>query len=135
MKIHHILKLIVLIAAASSAWAASPCDGVNRSLTKERKAALAPVIAKQLGVERVDVLQSFRTGEWSIILVETYQSDEPFVFYAHDPATSRYITLWSGAARTDEEKEIREWTLKNAPAIPSHLARCFAWHVTKDHDE
>ena len=133
-RLNRILGVAVFIAAASSAWAASPCEGVNRSLTDERKAALAPEIAKQLGYKSVDVLQSFQTGTWSIIYVDTHESDETFLFYAHDPVKSRYITEWSGAAAIFEEHAIKRWTLKNAPGIPISLASCFAWHVTKDRD-
>ncbi len=125
------LQVVVLIAVASLAWAASPCDGVNRSLTNERKAALSPVIAKQLRYRSVDALQSFKLGDWNIIFVDTHESDETFVFYAHDPLTNRYITLWSGAARIEEEQALKEWALKNAPGIPHRLAGCFAWRVTK----
>src|SRR5271168_1716686 len=97
--------------AASSAWAASPCDGVDRSLTNKRKVALAPEIARQLDASSVDVLQSFRTGDWSIIYVDSHKADEAFLFSAHDPLTHHYITLWSGAAAYNEEKETEEWVL------------------------
>jgi len=104
---------------------------VDRTITSARKENLAPQIAQQLGVARVDVLQSFRSGDWSIIYVATNQSDDVFLFYSRDPLISRYITMWSGAASTNEEQNIRDWTLKNAPDIPQNLASCFAWHVTK----
>ncbi len=116
-------------------WAASPCDGVNRSLTNGRKALLAPAIARQMGYKSVDVLQSFRSGDWSIIYVDTHESDETFLFYAHDPLTSRYVALWSGVAFINEEQSIKDGILKDAPGIPPTLAGCFAWHVTKDRDK
>jgi hypothetical protein len=135
-KITLIMLFVIRAAGGSWAWAASPCDGVDRSLPNERKAALAPQIAKQLAKQldtaKVDVLESFQFRGWSIIYVDTHVSDETYLFYAHDPFTSRYITLWGGAAANFEETEIRNWTLKNAPGIPPKLASCFAWHVTKD---
>ena len=67
--------------------------------------------------------------------VDTHQSDEAFLFYARDPLTSHYITLWSGAAASNEEETIKDWTPKNAPNIPLKPASCFAWHVTKDRDK
>lgn len=118
--------------AVSSLWAASPCDGVDRRLTNERKATLAPAIAKELKVKRVDVLQSFRQDGWSIIYVDTHESDETFVFYAHDPMKNHYVTLWGGVALPEEERQIKRWVLKNAPGIPAPLAACFAWHVSKE---
>jgi len=126
--------IAAFVMATFGACAASPCDGVDRSLTTERSVALAPEIAEQEHVPMVDVLQSFRFRGWSIIYVNTYQSDETFLFYAHDPLSSHYITEWSGGARLDEEQTIRKWVRENAPGIPSKLAGCFAWHVTKDRD-
>ena len=130
----RIIAAAVFTVCASVAGAASPCEGVDRSLPVELRSPWALELAKQLGVSSVDVLQSFRLNGWSIIYVDTHRSDEAFLFYAHDPLTSHYITLWSGAAARDEEEDVKSWTLKNAPNIPLKLASCFAWHVTKDRD-
>jgi hypothetical protein len=128
----RIVKVVAIVASASvAAWSASPCDGVNRTLPVNRRMALAPVIAKQLHFQGVDVLRSFQFGDWGIFDVDTHETDETYVFYAHDPRTSHYVALWSGAARNNEERAINAWTLKNAPRIPHRLATCFAWHVTK----
>ncbi len=131
----RISQVVCLLGAAAPAWGGSPCDKVSRALLSERKAVLAPEIAKQLNVKSVDVLQSFQLGSWQIIYVDTHESDEPFLFYSGDPLIRRYVTMWSGAACMDEEPEIRAWTLKNAPGIPRRLASCFAWHVTKSRDQ
>jgi hypothetical protein len=104
---------------------------VDRNLTPQRKASLAPQIANQLQVKAVDILDSFQGQGWTIVYVETHQSDETYVFYSRDPMQSSYVTLWSGAARIDEERTIKAWVVKNAPGIPAKLAGCFAWHVTK----
>ena len=109
---------------------ASSCNDVDRSLTTARKLALAPAIAKQLKTSQVDVLQSFASGGWSIILVDSHDADEAFLFYSSDPLTSHYVSLWSGAAEVDEEQKIKDWAIKNAPSIPTKLANCFAWYVT-----
>ena len=133
----HLCKKVLqqsvwLFLSVLSVWAASPCDGVDRGLTNERKAALAPVIAKQLNVKRVDVLQSFRQGEWSIIYVDNHEWDNGFLFYSSDPLKNHYVTVWGGIALPQEEREIRKWTIKNAHGIPPRLAGCFAWHVTNE---
>lgn len=125
---------MLIFAALPVCASEPPCTSVSRSLTVERKEALSPAIAKQLGMPSVDVLQSFKFGDWSIIYVDTHQSDEVFLFYAHDPLTSHYVTMWSGGAARDEEESIRSWAVQNAPGIPAQLASCFAWHVTKDRD-
>ena len=131
-KLFRLFFIVAFTVATSAAWAATPCAGVNRGLTNARKVALAPRIAKQLNVLRVDVLESFQFGGWSFIYVDTHESDDAFLFYSHDPLTSRYLTLWGGSARIDEEQGIKDWTIKNASGIPPRLASCFAWRVTND---
>ena len=129
------LALVILIFIAfSTCVSASPCDGIDRSLPDSRKEDLAPEIAKQLHIQNANILQSFKLGKWNIIYVETYMSDEVFLFYAHNPLTSHYVAEWSGAAMSNEEKIIRAWVLKNVPGIPKKLAACFARHVTKGRD-
>ncbi len=126
--------LTAITVAISSVACASPCDGVDNGLNKERAVDLAPVIAKQLHVARVEVLKSFRMDNWSIIYVDTHVSDETFLFYARDPLTSQYINEWSGAATRYEGQIIKDWAIKNVPGIPIQLATCFAWYVTKSDD-
>jgi len=138
------LPLAILLAAvnlmfgcgqsASTKWGASACNGVDRALPNESKARMAGAIAAQLHAPAVEVLQSFRMGAWRIIYVDSPISDPPFLFFSGDPTSSRYVTLWSGAAAEDEAPAIYDWTLKNAPGIPQGLARCFAWHVTADRE-
>jgi hypothetical protein len=123
-----------LLLFATCAASASPCDGVNRSLTEDRKTQLAPVIAKQLNIESAEILQSYSYRGWYIIYVNTHMSDEAFLFFSTDPTKSKYLTTWGGGAAASEEPEIKQWVLKNAKGIPSKLAGCFAWHVTKGRD-
>jgi len=112
--------IAAFVVATFSALAASPCDGVNHSLTTERRAVLAPVIAKQEHRPIVDILESFSFGGWNIIYINTHQSDETFLFYEHDPFSSHYITEWSGAARIDEGQTIKKWAEKRAPGFPQN---------------
>ncbi len=130
-----IIALSILgVVVSTDAQSASPCDGVDRSLTSKGKAVLSPRIARQLHSQSVDILQSFRVDGWTILYVDSHEADEAFLFYSRNPAASNFITLWSGAARKDERSHIKDWTLKNAPGIPLKLAECFAWHVTNDRD-
>jgi hypothetical protein len=109
----------------------SPCDGIDQSLTAAAKMALAPTVAHQLHNATVDVLSSFRSGTWTILYINPHDADEAFLFYSGDPLTSRYVSLWAGAAAPNEESIIQKWIQANAPGAPSPLARCFAWYVTK----
>src|ERR1017187_2701114 len=126
--------LLIMGIATRPVWSQSPCDNVDRSFTDNSKVALAPVIARQLRAKKVDVLQSFRFDGWTILYVNSYDSDETFLFYQHDPLHTRYITMWGGAAASNEEQSIKNWTLKNAPVSPPKLASCLAGHVTNDRD-
>lgn len=123
---------VVLIVTTSVSYA-SPCDGIDRTIVIDR--AVSAEIAKQLHVSKVDVLQSFRNDAWSIIYINTHETDNAFLFYSRSPLVGHYITLWSGAASKDEEQEIADWVFHNAPGIPSKLAKCFAWHVTNNRDK
>lgn len=95
---------------------------------------MVPAISKQLHLPKVAVRQSFRNNDWNIIYVETFVSDETFLFFSGDPLNNHYITKWSGGASPSEEEDIRGWVKKNLPNIPEKLADCFAYHVTHDHD-
>ena len=120
-----------LISLAASA---SPCDGIDRTLPDARKLELAPVIAKQIKVRAVEVLQSYREQDWHIIYAKTQVSDNAFIFFKSDPFKSQYLVAWGGKADPDEEAEIAKWVKTKAKGIPPKLAQCFAWHVTKDRD-
>jgi hypothetical protein len=134
MKSFVVLSAIALTFSTANLpiRAENPCSGVDRTLPKERAKGLGPVIARQLDAKRAEISQSFRLDGWSILYVSTGEADDAFVFYSGDPMRSKYVTLWGGVALESEEKEIRAWTLKNAPGIPRILANCFAWHVTKE---
>ena len=108
---------------------AAPCDGVDRTLTDERKAELVPAIASQLHINEVTILGSFRYLGWYIIHAETPTSDPPFLFFNGDPVDHRYVALWSGAAMVGEGPTIKHWVLKNAQGIPTALASCFSYRV------
>lgn len=126
--------LIVMTWLLGGALHASPCTGIDRTLTDAQKHAWAPAIAHQLHVANVDVLQVFRAGEWRVIYVDTHVSDNGFLFYRNDPLHRTYVKTWAGAAMKDEEASIGQWVQQNVHGIPAQLAACFAWHVTQDRD-
>jgi hypothetical protein len=131
----QIVVFIVSVGIALPAWSMSPCDSVDQGLTDNSKAALAPVITRQLRAKTVDILQSFRFDGWTILYVDSHEADETFLFYSRDPLHSRYITMWSGAAASNEEQSIKNGMLKSAQGIPPRLAGCFAWYVTNNRKE
>ena len=127
------LFALLLLAVCSQA-SATPCGTVHQTLTNAQRVAWAPVLTKQLRVSSVSVSQSFALANWHIIYVETPDTDSPFLFFHGDPLNTHYVILWAGAARPQEEGAIKAWVIKNAPGIPTPLATCFAWHVTKVHN-
>jgi hypothetical protein len=129
------LVLLLIASAGAHATSHTPCEGVDRSLSIIYKSKLTSSLAKQLRVPNVDVLELMRYGGWSIVYVNAYNSDEVFLFYARSPLHSRYVNTWSGAAGVNEEVEMYEWVSQNIRGIPVQLARCFAWHVTKDRSQ
>jgi hypothetical protein len=81
---------------------ASPCTGIDRTLTDAQKHAWAPVIAKQLHVANVDVLQVFREGDWRVIYVDTHVSDNRLPVLSQRSAT-RHLRQYVGR-RGDERR-------------------------------
>ena len=73
--------LIFLSTNAIATATATACDKIDHRLNEQGKIELGPVISKQLQVTNVNVLQSFKLDAWSIILVDTHESDEAFLFW------------------------------------------------------
>ncbi len=128
------LATAIGLCTASAALAASPCDGVDRRLSKADTTSLSSHIAAEFRDPGSKAARSFRFAGWRIVDMEFNNSDEGFAFYHGDPLHTLHVTEWSGAAGYNEESEIRIWALQNAPGIPPRLAACFAWHVTKGRD-
>jgi hypothetical protein len=134
------LFALAVLFVFSSLTFASPCDRVDRNLSEERKNFLAPIVTAQVArelpaVQSVEVLQSFRLGHWHIIKVETHVSDEGYLFYKDDPAKTKYLTVWGGSVpATDDEYRfiVKSLSEGKTRGIPKALARCFAWHMTKE---
>jgi hypothetical protein len=112
------------------AGAKTPCDGIKQQMSVEWQKPLQTSVARQLNASTVDLLAAFKSGGWSVLYVDTHQSDEVFLFYSADPANTSFLNMWSGAAVQNEAPAIEAWTLKNVPGIPKALADCFAWYAT-----
>ena len=121
---------LLVLLVSPIAFATQACKGVDRQETASQKARLAPEIARQLNVQAVTVLASFRVDGWLGVYVDTMESDEVFLFFGADPSTAPYSSVWSGAARRNEKSALKAWVKRKNPGIPSALAECFAWFVT-----
>jgi hypothetical protein len=123
--------LTLLLLSACCQASANSCDAVSRTLSSTQRGAWAPVLAKQLSVSSVFVSQSFALAGWHIVYVETPNTDSAFLFFHGDPLSTHFVTLWAGAASSQEGDAIKAWVIKNASGVPAPLATCFAWYVTK----
>ena len=65
---------------------------------------MPPKLHVKMRVGKVEFLESFRTEEWSIFYIDTYVSDEPYVFYHGDPAKPSHNHMgWRRAQGRDQE--------------------------------
>ncbi len=124
---------VILLLCALAAQA-TPCNGIDRRLDEAQKAEWNPAIEEQFSNEKLEILQMFRFGGWYIVYVSSRVSENSYLFFRGNPLHSKYVTQWGGAAGTSETDEMESWVRQNAPGIPRKLARCFAFHVTKDRD-
>lgn len=136
------------LSVISVAASASPCSGVDRSLTMAQRQAYRPAVEAHLNAQLAaplgttislapaDIFQQLRVGRWHIVYVNTTISDEAFLFYDRRPdRRPAYLADWAGAATFDEGPEIIAWLQKDLPGLPAKLAACFAWHVTQARDK
>lgn len=127
------LILVWLLLPLSRAFAGTPCDGVERDLglTAEQIVTLKANIGPQVNATKIDIINVFKMKGWSVIYIDTHNSDETYLFFTGDILTSHYVTEWSGAATIFEGAELTTQFKQNAPGIPEHLAQCMAWHIAE----
>ncbi len=91
-----IVIAVVAVSAPTARAGETACAGVDRALTRSFSASVEPEIANQLGVDKVEVLQSFHYGQWRILYAEPSFRDGVFLFYSDDPKVQHFVTEWSG---------------------------------------
>ena len=111
--------------------AADPCASIDRTLADADKAALAPVIGRQLELRGVSVRESLRSGDWRVFLIGARDADDSFVFYSGDPASQRYVDAIGVFALPEGEAAIRRWLTESFAAMPKDLAGCVAHDAAK----
>ncbi|PRC92746.1 hypothetical protein [Solimicrobium silvestre] len=131
---------IFLSTLATASAIASPCDGINRSINLQNKRFFAETITKQLkaqipDVASVQILQYFAYKDWSVVYVNTQVSDEVFLIYHDSPLKGKYLDSLAGAYAANEEQSVYDHLINgDSKGIPTKLAKCIAWHITKDRD-
>lgn len=127
------IYLWILLMVSSVAIAHTPCDGINRDLrfSSEQIVSLKANIDRQASAEYIDIKNIFSEQGWSVLHIDSHNSDEAWLFFSGDIMTAHYVTLWSGAATIFEGPDLVAQFKKEAPGIPDHLARCLAWHIAE----
>lgn len=118
MKIRAFCFLMLVASSAS----ATPCDGVDRSLSESRKSQLASIISTKLNVEPVDILQSYRYLNWHVVYINNHGANKGILYFHDESKQSTYLTIWGG----NEMREGKKVVLSNANIIPSKLVGCIA---------
>jgi len=119
-KISCLLLLTIFFITCSS-----NSKDLTWKLSIENKTKLEVSISRQLNFPLVKILRAYKYEEWSLFYVDTHETDEVFLFYKSNPFLNKYESLWSGVALKTEKEQIRNWTVKNIPGIPSALVDCF----------
>jgi hypothetical protein len=149
--LRSVFAFLVVVSFATTGYAL-PCDGVARNkLTAQEKSAFIPAIGNHWNAsvnikypketadhlqitQPIEIVTEYHVKDWMIIEINNHLTDFDYLFYRGTPLLNTYVTDWSGAAQVDEEEEITKWVTEHANGIPSELAHCFAWHVTKEPD-
>jgi hypothetical protein len=111
---------------------ATPCDGVNRTISAEEKLSIENSMAKTSPTKKAEIFEYMQVGSWRVIWVNTFDSEPGVLFFSGDPINSEPVTGWGGASIYGEEQEDINWAQNNAKGIPIQLAKCFAWRVSPD---
>ncbi len=81
------------------------------------------------GLVEAEIRLEFR--DWNVVWVQPRLADHSYLFFASDPGKSEPVGSWGGVAAPFEEREMNIWVTQNIPGVPSELAACFAWFVSK----
>lgn len=90
------------------------------------------MMAKYSEEKKAKVFEYMQVDTWSILWVDTFDSEPGVYFYHGNPTTTEAVAVWGGASSYGEEQEDIKWAQNNAQGIPIQLATCFAWRVSPD---
>jgi hypothetical protein len=126
-------KILGIVAVAAllpmSSYAGAVCKGIGPSEPVAHR-ELDQAAAAALSQSDATVRQLFIDGRWRILYATSAGADGAYVFYSEPSLKSKAVTVWAGAARSEETGDITRWVKENAPGIPDRLANCFSTYVT-----
>lgn len=125
-------KLVVILATTllpMSSYAGDVCKGIG-PFEPAASRKLDQAAAAALSQPDATVRQVFKDGDWRILYATSSGADGAYVFYSGPSLRSKPVTVWAGAARSDETDDIARWVKEHAPGVPTSLAGCFSIYVT-----
>lgn len=128
MLVSAALSLGVLGASAAAIAAAPACNGVDTSLTKDRKQEYSLLVAAALGNNvkpaQIEISRFMQSGHWSAVYASTPESDDGVLFFETANGHPQFKDVWGGWADPSEKPELVAWA--KGLGAPDDLARCFA---------
>lgn len=122
------LLLNALVLPLPQALAASPCKGVDTTLTEQRKSDYAALIADALDQDimpsKVSVMDFMQSGTWAVVYAEVPVADPGYFFFDFSSGKAEFKDVWGGIAEKSEAAEIAKWA--RDLGTNKTIASCFA---------
>ena len=116
------------------AAAADPCAGVVQSLTKQKKAEYATLIAKSLDKKvkptSIEIDTALRSGTWTVIYASTPIADPGYFFFDSSSGAPVFKDVWGGMADDGDGPVLIKWARKLG--ANKEIASCFSHVVMSD---
>lgn len=112
------------------AAAADPCAGVDQSLTKQKKAEYATLIAKSLDKKvkptSIEIDTALRSGTWTVIYASTPIADPGYFFFDSSSGAPVFKDVWGGMPDDGDGPVLIKWARKLG--ANKEISSCFS-HV------
>ncbi|OYR24151.1 hypothetical protein CEV34_3095 [Brucella pseudogrignonensis] len=112
------------------AAAADPCAGVVQSLTKQKKAEYATLIAKSLDKKvkptSIEIDTALRSGTWTVIYASTPIADPGYFFFDSSSGAPVFKDVWGGMPDDGDGPVLIKWARKLG--ANKEISSCFS-HV------
>ena len=112
------------------AAAADPCAGVDQSLTKQKMAEYATLIAKSLDKKvkptSIEIDTALRSGTWTVIYASTPIADPGYFFFDSSSGAPVFKDVWGGMPDDGDGPVLIKWARKLG--ANKEISSCFS-HV------
>jgi len=131
MPIYAIGVVLFAVSGFSQlAATADPCAGVDQSLTKQKKAEYATLIAKSLDKKvkptSIEIDTALRSGTWTVIYASTPIADPGYFFFDSSSGAPVFKDVWGGMPDDGDGPVLIKWARKLG--ANKEISSCFS-HV------